>query len=375
MVVLTGSDEADAEVILEPTGSAGEDPFTGSVAESDADVQGGGFEDVRGGGSSVESVRGSAPELYGGTGDQAVCDAAAMVRFLERNPGKAQAFASILGIRPQGIEGYVNRLTPLLLREDTRVTNHGFRAGRATSFQSVLQAGTAVLVDDRGVPRVRCACGNPLTEPAGVASAPEFTGARWEGFDDRRLVAISASQTVVKQFVVVNVRTGDTYVEAPGGGAEIVMRDGLLERIGRWRAKGTSNTVAGASREFGPDYEVGQFCVTTWRRARVTAYVSFGSGGCIEDGNAIVNVRIESTRYVTQDGLRVGMSETDVMRLYPDARLLEDFQDNPNARVAPQRAYALVSKPHFTGTDAPTLTAVMDADRVVALSAAALLLD
>jgi hypothetical protein len=37
--------------------------------------------------------------------------------------------------------------------------------GRATSFGSVLQAGTAVLVDKYGHPVARCRCGNPLTEP------------------------------------------------------------------------------------------------------------------------------------------------------------------------------------------------------------------
>ena len=57
--------------------------------------------------------------------------------------------------------GYLRGLTSVVLRADTQVTNHGFRDARVTGFQSVLQAGTAVLVDNRGVPRVRCACGSP----------------------------------------------------------------------------------------------------------------------------------------------------------------------------------------------------------------------
>jgi hypothetical protein len=40
----------------------------------------------------------------------------------------------------------------VILQRDTRVTNHGFRNGRATPTQSILQAGTAVLVDEYGVP-------------------------------------------------------------------------------------------------------------------------------------------------------------------------------------------------------------------------------
>ncbi|GAP52775.1 serine/threonine protein kinase [Streptomyces azureus] len=59
-----------------------------------------------------------------------------------------------------------------MLRADTGVTNHGFRAGRAAVLQAVLQAGTAVLVDDRGVPRVRCACGNPLRPPVAMRGTP-----------------------------------------------------------------------------------------------------------------------------------------------------------------------------------------------------------
>ena len=51
------------------------------------------------------------------------------------------------------IESYVAGLTAVRLRWDTRVTNHGFSDGEATAFQSLLQAGTAVLVDDTGVPR------------------------------------------------------------------------------------------------------------------------------------------------------------------------------------------------------------------------------
>ena len=55
-------------------------------------------------------------------------------------------------LRITDIRSYVSELTPLVLLVDTRVTNHGFRKGRPTPHQSVLQAGTAVLVDRVGVP-------------------------------------------------------------------------------------------------------------------------------------------------------------------------------------------------------------------------------
>lgn len=60
------------------------------------------------------------------------------------------------------IDAYVAELTPAHLAADQRVTNHGYRNGSPTPRQSLLKAGTAVLVDAEGVPRVRCYCGNPL---------------------------------------------------------------------------------------------------------------------------------------------------------------------------------------------------------------------
>ena len=65
---------------------------------------------------------------------------------------------------PEQVGPFLGSLTPVTLRTDTAVTNHGFRDGSATAFQSVLQAGTGVLVDAQGLPRVRCYCGNPLGE-------------------------------------------------------------------------------------------------------------------------------------------------------------------------------------------------------------------
>ena len=87
------------------------------------------------------------------------------------------------------------------LRFDTRVTNHGFNDGEATPFQSLLEAGTAVLVDNTGVPRVKCNCGNPLAEPKGLGGRQRVRGPRprgvaqnpdeaWEGLDPAQAVKI-----------------------------------------------------------------------------------------------------------------------------------------------------------------------------------------
>ncbi|MCB1007055.1 MAG: hypothetical protein KDB35_22925, partial [Acidimicrobiales bacterium] len=135
------------------------------------------------------------------------------------------------GISPGGIGAFVATLTPVLLREDTRVTNHGFSDSVATPLQSVLQAGTAVLVDDRGVPRVRCACGNPLTEPAAADTGLAFTGDRWSGFDDTRLVAVDPAPEPLDTLTITDIDTGDTQDITTGTGAttdEVVLRqDGI----------------------------------------------------------------------------------------------------------------------------------------------------
>ena len=239
VVVLGGGSAGAGEVILEPAAADGSDPFFESIATSSVEVPGGGVAAVAGDPDGVETVDGSTPGLYGGTGEDAVCDAGALVGFLEKNPAKAKAFAGVLGIRPSGIADYVAGLTPVVLREDTRVTNHGFSGGEATARQSVLQAGTAVLVDARGVPRVRCACGNPLIEPTATASAPTFEGDGWAGFDDTRLVAVEPG-TAVDSFEVVDVTTDEAYTQPVGSntGQIVLAADGLgVATFGQPRAE------------------------------------------------------------------------------------------------------------------------------------------
>lgn len=134
-------------------------------------------------------------------------------------PGpRAEAFAEVLGIAPSEVGDYIAGLTPVVLREDTRVTNHGFVDGRANPFEAVLQAGSAVMVDERGVPRVRCACGNPLAEPTGASSA-DYSGERWEGFDQDRLVA--AADQELESLEVVDVRTGERYEQGVGAWGDV----------------------------------------------------------------------------------------------------------------------------------------------------------
>ena len=133
----------------------GPDPFTPSVANVLVDVE---DEGLRSG------VVVAGPGLYGGTNEN-VCDVDQLIEFLWENPDMARAWAEVQGLTVAELEDYLRSLEPAILLENTLVTNHGYRNGRATPFQAVLEAGTAVLVDEDGIPRARCACGNPLIPP------------------------------------------------------------------------------------------------------------------------------------------------------------------------------------------------------------------
>jgi hypothetical protein len=114
---------------------------------------------------------GSGP--YGGTGSDLVCDRELLIRSLRARPERLRAWAEVVHVEPTlaAVARYIRRLRPVTLTRDTRVTNHSFVDGRATGYQAILEAGTAVLVDEHGVPRARCRCGNPLLEPVFIPEA------------------------------------------------------------------------------------------------------------------------------------------------------------------------------------------------------------
>jgi hypothetical protein len=165
---------------------------------------------------SIASTSGATPGLYGGTLNNSECNKEQLVTFLEQNPDKAKAWAAIQQIEPSQIRDYVAKLTPAILSADTRVTNHGFANGQATPHQSVLQAGTAVLVDAFGAPRARCYCGNPLVPAVAQAEAASFTGPSWPAFDPGNLVAVTPSPTPL---TVLQLRdtTRDAGISRPVG--------------------------------------------------------------------------------------------------------------------------------------------------------------
>ena len=106
----------------------------------------------------------------------------------------------------------------MVLTSDTLVTNHTYRDGEVTEVQSVLEAGTAVLVAAVGVPQVKCNSGNPLTEPAALdADATTFAGDEWDGFDPDEVIAVEPGAPV-DTFTLLDVATGTPFDVPAGGG-------------------------------------------------------------------------------------------------------------------------------------------------------------
>ena len=150
-----GSDEKQTVRFQKPT-ERGPDPFTAKPT------------DIAG----PDKVQvGSGP--YGGTGSDLVCDRELLIRSLRARPDRMEAWAKVVEVEPTqaAVAKYIRKLKPVTLTRDTRVTNHSFVGGKASGYQAIMQAGTAVLVDEEGIPRTRCRCGNPLLEPVFIPEA------------------------------------------------------------------------------------------------------------------------------------------------------------------------------------------------------------
>ncbi|GGX86808.1 DUF6777 domain-containing protein [Streptomyces hiroshimensis] len=207
--------EGGGEVFLQPASAEGKDPFTPSTANQTGAKEATAAPVVPSPGGT-RTVEGSSPGLYGGSEDESSCDVERQIGYLTKDQAKSRAFASAADIQPGEIPDYLRRLTPVQLRSDTRVTNHGYKNGSATAYQSVLQAGTAVLADNRGVPRVRCACGNPLGPPVAIKGSQKTKGQTWSTYKSSQTVAVAPARTVIVVIIIYDPRTGEWF-ERPVG--------------------------------------------------------------------------------------------------------------------------------------------------------------
>jgi hypothetical protein len=320
-IVLTGNDsgddtptEASGEVFLEPISSTGANPFAPSVGTDMPDVAPPPGLATAG----AQTFSGGTVGLYGGTRDNASCDRDRLVTYLDANPDKAQAWAETLGIGTSEIRSYVDGLTSVVLRADTRVTNHGYVNGRATEIPAVLQAGTAVLVDRYGTPVVKCFCGNPLT-PAKTYAEPTYTGTRWTSFQPASVTVIVKNTVVVNTFTLVDPSTGQAFGRPAGsnGGS-----DGPAPEPTPGPSTSTTGPSGGASIDgdytinFPAACELGAFdLAVNVRRTGPTALFTFTG----PEGNASVTVRIESDLSFSGTGTATdGSAYTISGRFTPD---------------------------------------------------------
>ncbi|WP_225826594.1 DUF6777 domain-containing protein [Streptomyces naphthomycinicus] len=205
-------------VYLQTAVDRGPDPFTDSTAVATprpesprvtARVQSGDAEAPM---RAARTLSGTTPGLYRGTPRVAGCDVERHIRYLEADEDRAEAFADAAHVGRAALPGYLRGLTPVVLGADTRVTNHAYRDRRPARYQAVLQAGTAVLVDDRGVPRVRCACGNPLDTPTPTRGGAAARGAPWSGYQPNQVVVVTPAPRAVTTITLVDAETR-TWIE------------------------------------------------------------------------------------------------------------------------------------------------------------------
>ncbi|MFP5020255.1 DUF6777 domain-containing protein [Pseudonocardia phyllosphaerae] len=232
-LLLAFASPARAEVVREPVNTAGANPFMPAVG---ADATG-----IVAPAGAAGTFAGDTAGLYGGTRSNATCDAAKLTGYLGQHPDKAAAWAGALGIGTGDITGYVRGLTPVVLRADTVVTNHGWADGRATAFTSVLQAGSAVFVDRWGAPVVRCSCGNPLAAaPALVWNSVYWSGPTWVSFSETNVSVVVNSSVEVHDYTLVDTTRSETF-------ARPVASSGAQDGAARPVVPGAGSAAPGSS--------------------------------------------------------------------------------------------------------------------------------
>ncbi|MER7563604.1 DUF6777 domain-containing protein [Streptomyces sp. NPDC097941] len=195
-------------LLPQPAAAQGPNPFTRSSATTPPPFTRTPQRDS----TAPRAVPGDLPGLYGGTERVGSCDVGRQIDDLTADRSRTSAFARVAGVPPASVPDYLRGLAPVVLRADTRVTDHGYRGGRARGFPSVLQAGTAVLVDHRGVPRVRCAGGNPLTPPVAMRGGAVAGGRPWPGYRPDQVVEVTPSEQVLTDLTIIDL-VGHSWIE------------------------------------------------------------------------------------------------------------------------------------------------------------------
>jgi hypothetical protein len=142
--------------------AASDDPTAGEVVEARLEAISDALGSQRVGYIRPRSAAG-VPLLPGDA--DAVCGLDQMIELFATGGDAAAAFASVHRIGAADIADFLGSLTAGYLLDDARVINHRLNSNAARPYQTVLEAGTAVLVDRDGQVRVRCLGASPL-QPA-----------------------------------------------------------------------------------------------------------------------------------------------------------------------------------------------------------------
>lgn len=168
---------------------------------------------------------GTGTGVWGGTTKPGTCAVAKLKKFLTdpKNSAKAQEWARVLHISTDQIPSYIDQLTPVVLRHDTLVTNHDYKNGKAVSYAALLQAGIAILVDQQGLPAVKCSCGNPLLPFEGKASKTDVRfkngNKEWADYRQDHVVVVEPPPGAqeIHKLQLVDVHNPDRGIARPVG--------------------------------------------------------------------------------------------------------------------------------------------------------------
>jgi hypothetical protein len=214
------------EIYLDAAESEGTNPFVRGGTTTPSPFQGANLptpplSDKKEG--VFHSYPGTTPGLYGGVQNTSTCNTDQIIGFLEGNPAPAAVWSRVLRIPPSAIRSYVTGLTPVILRTDTRVTSYGLKGDEAIASQAVLQAGTSILTEPSGLPRVRCGSGNPLDtarvaprSSSGGGGGGRYLGTPWPGFSPTTVIVIAPTRPI-GAIIIVDLNRGVVIIRIPGG--------------------------------------------------------------------------------------------------------------------------------------------------------------
>lgn len=236
------ADRSARTVAMLDVDAPGDDPFVAGLVQS-----GSAAPTVLFDAAATRTASGALDGLYLDTIGAAGCNRAPLAAALQGDPGLADAWGTPLGAAAPAVPALVATFTPLRLRADTRVTAHGYSGSRAEPYAATLRAGTAVLVDDRGMPRVRCADGAPLTGPL-LVEDPYYGGA-WDGFDPEAMVEIRPAAAAVVEFGLVDAAGEQPFRRPAGttGAADVAALPGTGRLVGPYVFNGPPTRCVGVT--------------------------------------------------------------------------------------------------------------------------------